>query len=204
MNRSHLRLLGFGLMAAWLLSGCANGYLLDNDVQAFSSLTALPAEPTYRFERLPSQQEPAQAQLESMAAAALQRAGLRRDDANPHYSVQVSGAIHRILSPWSSNWRYGAWGGPLRRHFGIGGTGLSGFDEPYWYRREVSVILRELPSNRVVFETHGVNDSPWVDDQAVFGAMFQAALQGFPTPPPGSRRVDVQVGAGQTLRYALG
>jgi hypothetical protein len=201
MNRLHLRLLGLALAAVWLLSGCANGYLLDNDVQAFSSLPALPAQPTYRFERLPSQQvrsqdAPAQAELEGMAAAALQQAGLRRDDANPHYSVQVTGVIHRILSPWSGNWRYGAWGGPLRPHFGIGGTGLSGADEPYWYRREVSVILRELPSNRVVFETHGVNDGPWVDDQAVFGAMFKAATQGFPAPPPGLRRVNVQVGGG--------
>jgi len=194
MIRSHLRLLGLALVAAWLLSGCATGYLLDNDVRAFSSLPTLPAQATYRFERLPSQQEPGQAQLEAMAASALQKAGLRRDDANPRFTVQVSGAIHRILSPWSTNWSHGAWGGPLRHHFGIGGTGLSGMDEPYWYRREVSVILRELPSNRVVFETHGVNDGPWVDDQAVFGAMFQAAMQGFPNPPPGPRRVDIQVG----------
>jgi hypothetical protein len=170
--------------------------LLDNDVQSFSGLSTLPAQPTYRFERLPSQQVPAQAELEGMAMAALQQAGLRRDDANARFSVQVSGAIHRILSPWSTNWSHGAWGGPLRPHFGLGGTGLSGLDEPYWYRREVTVILRELPSNRVVFETHGVNDGPWVDDQAVFGAMFQAAMQGFPTTPQGLRRVNIQVGAG--------
>jgi hypothetical protein len=196
MNRSLFRLLGAALFAGWLLSGCASGYLLDNDVQAFSSLPTLPAQAGYRFERLPSQQEPAQAQLEAMAMPALQQAGLRRDDSGARYTVQVSGAIHRLLSPWSSNWRHGAWGGPLRPHFGIGGTGLSGQDEPYWYRREVSVVLREMPSNKVVFETHGVNDGPWVDDQAVFGAMFKAALQGFPTPPSGLRRVNVQVGAG--------
>jgi hypothetical protein len=194
MNRSLFRLLGLALLAGWL-SACTNGYLLDNDVRAFSSLPALPAQPTYRFERLLSQREPAQAQLEAMADAALHASGLRRDDTNPHYTVQVSGDIHRILSPWSSNWRYGAWGGPLRHHFGLGGTGLSGSD-PYWYRREVSLILRELPTNKVVFETHGVNDGPWVDDQAVFGAMFKAAMQGFPTPPPGPRLVNIQVGAG--------
>jgi len=194
MNRLVLRLLG-SVLVLGALSACTNGYLLDNDVQSFSSLTALPAPPTYRFERLPSQQQPAQAQLEAMADAALHDAGLRRDDANPHYSVQVSGDIHRILSPWSSNWRYGAWGGPLRHHFGIGGTGLSG-NEPYWYRRDVAVIVRELPSNKVVFETHAVNDGPWVDDQAVFTAMFKAAMQGFPAPPPGHRLVNIQVGAG--------
>jgi hypothetical protein len=30
----------------------------------------------------------------------------------------------------------------------------------------------------------------------VLAAMFQAALQGFPTAPAGPRRVDVQVGSG--------
>jgi hypothetical protein len=196
MNRSYFRLVAFALLASWLLSACSTGYLLDNQVQAFSSLPSLPAQPSYRFERLPSQQEPAQAQLEAMADPALRQAGLARADASPRFSVQVSGAIHRILSPWSSNWRYGAWGGPMRRHFGVGGTGLSGLDEPYWYRREVTVVLRELPSNKVVFESNGVNDGPWVDDQAVFTAMFKAALQGFPAPPPGSRLVNVQVGGG--------
>jgi len=193
MKRFQLRLLGLALVAGWLLSGCTSGYLLDNDVQSFSSLQSLPAQPTYRFERLPSQQVPAQAQLESMADPALHQAGLRRDDANARYSVQVGGAVHRILSPWSDRWVYGAWGGPLRHHFGYGAF-TAGTDEPYWYRREASVIVRELASNKVVFETQAVNDGPWVNDQAVFAAMFQAALQGFPAPPPGLRRVNIQVG----------
>jgi hypothetical protein len=192
MNRSIFRLLGAALLAGWL-SACTNGYMLDNDVQSFSSLPALPAQPTYRFERLPSQQSPAQAELEAMASAALQQSGLRREDAAPRYSVQVSGAITRILSPWSDRWMYGSWGGPVRNHFGRGAF-TAGTDEPYWYRREITVILRELPTNRVVFESRGTNDGPWVDDQAVFGAMFRASMQGFPNPPSGLRRVNVQVG----------
>jgi hypothetical protein len=192
MNRSVLWLLGLAIAAASLLSGCATGYLLDNEVQAFSSLTSLPAQPSYRFDRLPSQQVPVQAQLEAMADPALHEAGLRRDDANSRYAVQITGAAHRILSPWSNRWVYGAWGGRLRHHFGFGG-GLSGLDEPYWYRREVSVVVRELPSSRVVFESRALNDGPWINDEAVFSAMFKAALQGFPAPPPGPRRVDIQV-----------
>ena len=190
MNRSVLRLLGLALAA--LLSGCTGGYLLDNDVQSFSTLQALPSQPAYRFDRLPSQQVPAQAQLESMADPALHQAGLRRDDASARYTVQVGGTVHRILSPWSNLWTHGAWTG-RQRHLGFGGS-LSGLDEPYWYRREVSVILRELPSNRVVFESNAINHGPWVNDQAVFSAMFQAALQGFPNPPPGPRAVNIQVG----------
>ena len=77
-------------VAALALSGCATGYLLDNTVQSFSQLPALPAQPTYRFERSLSQQvDPAQQALEALADPALHRAGLRRDDASPRYSVQV-------------------------------------------------------------------------------------------------------------------
>ena len=39
-----------------LLGGCASTRLVDSDVQSFSQLRALPAPPTYRFERTLSQQ----------------------------------------------------------------------------------------------------------------------------------------------------
>ena len=201
MIRSMLRVLGFSLLAGWLLSGCASGgYLLDNVVQSFSGFPAAPAQLTYRFDRLPSQQVAAQTQLEGMADPALHEAGFRRDDANPRYTVQVSAGIQRILSPWSNRWRWGAWDGHLRHRFGFGGFGygygggLAGWHEPFWYHRNVSVIVRELPGNKVVYESHASNDGPWVEDLAVLSAMFKAALQGFPTPPPGPRRVDVRVG----------
>ena len=132
------------MSALLLLAGCASSYLLDNQVQSFSQLPGPPAQPTYRFERLPSQQVPEQAALESMADAALHKAGLRRDDANPRFSVQVSARSQPTLSLWASpvdGW--GAFG--LRRHrFGFGvGSGLSGMESP-WYHRKVAVIVREL------------------------------------------------------------
>lgn len=197
MSYSVLRLLGAAVVAGWLLTGCAGGYLLDNNVQSFSNLTALPAQPTYRFERLPSQQDPSQAQLEAMADAALQKAGLRRDDANPRYSVQVGAQLQRVLSPWASPWDgWGGWGGIGWAHRGVGlGFGFPfGRMESPWYQRDVSIIIRELPSNRAIYETRASNAGPWMDNTAVFPVMFQAALQGFPTPPPGPRRVDIQVG----------
>lgn len=199
MKGSPPKLPGWAFALAFLLSGCATGYLLDNSVQSFSSLTALPAQPGYRFDRLPSQQAPAQAQLEAMADPALHKAGLRRDDAGPHYTVLVSARLERVLSPWSDpwdGWGWG-WGGGWRmgRHggFGLGMGGPFGRMESPWYHREVSLIIRELPSNRVVFESQAANDGPWMDDNSVFPAMFEAALQGFPTPPAGPRRVDIQV-----------
>jgi hypothetical protein len=193
-----LRLIGLAMLAL-ALAGCATGYLLDNQVQSFSQLQAVPAQPTYRFERALSQQgDPNQQALEAMADPALQRAGLRRDDAAPRYSVQVLARVDRILSPYGDPY-WGGWGGGWSLGFG-GRHGAIGFGAPfptyesYWFRRQVSVIVRELASNRIVYETHASNEGPLLDSPSVLAAMFDAAMQGFPTPPPGRRRVDINLG----------
>lgn len=185
--------------AVLVLAGCASTYKLDNQVQSFSHLAAMPAQPSYRFERSLSQQaDPAQQALEALADPALHRAGLRRDDSAPRYSVQVSARTERSLSPYADPWGpwgWGGWGVGLGgRHFGLGLGGPWPRGDSYWFHREVSVIVRELASNRVVYETRAVNDGPWLDNNAVLPAMFDAAMQGFPNPPPGPRRVDIQVG----------
>jgi hypothetical protein len=184
-------------IALLLLSGCASTYTLDNQVQSFSQLTALPAPATYRFERLPSQQEPSQAQLEALADPALNQAGLKRDDANPRYSVQVSARLQLEVSPWADPWDRGwGWGGGFgwRHHHRGFGVGMWGpYDSPPWYHREVNVIVRDLGANRVVFESRAVNDGPWRESTYVLPAMFQAAMQGFPNPPPGPRTVNIQL-----------
>lgn len=194
-----LRLAGAAIVLVSLgaLSGCATGYLLDNQVQSFSSLQALPAPASYRFERLPSQQaDAAQVQLESFADPALFAAGLRRDDSAPRYAVQVTARVQPMLSPYADpwdrfGWGFGSWGWGRRGGVGIG---IGNRFEPSWYHREVNVLVRELASGKVVYETRAVNDGPWMDNSSVLPAMFQAALQGFPTPPQGPRRVDIQVG----------
>jgi len=187
------------LLVVVALTGCATGFLLDNQVQSFSHLTTLPSPATYRFERTPSQQaDPAQSALEALADPALHRVGLRRDDAAPRFSVQVSARTVRMLSPYADPWD--AWGGGWGMGFGGGGVGI-GFGMPFgrmespWYRREVGVVMRDLASNQVVYETRATNTGPWLDNRMVIPAMFDAALQGFPNPPPGPRRVDIQVGA---------
>lgn len=198
--RSAVRLFVAAAVAVFL-AGCATGYRLDNQVQTFSQLAAIPAQPTYRFERSLSQQaDPAQQALEALADPALHRAGFRRDDAAPRYSVQVSARTTRTLSPYADPWDSWGWGGGWGlgvsgRHFGIGFGAPFPRQDSYWFHREVSVVVRELAGNRVVYETHATNDGPWLDNRAVLPAMFEAALQGFPNPPPGPRRVDIQVGA---------
>jgi hypothetical protein len=195
MLSKSLRRVALLLLAAAALSGCATSYILDNSVQSFSSLAALPAQPTYRFDRLPSQQAfQFQGQIEAMADPALFKVGLRRDDAAPNLGIQVTARVQRALSPWSDPWD--SWGGMgwNRWHggFGVGGP-FPRLEQP-WFHREVGIVVRDLPTNRVVYETHAVNDGPWSDNATVFPAMFEAALQGFPNAPSGARQVNVKIG----------
>jgi Domain of unknown function (DUF4136) len=189
-------------IAAALLSGCST-YMLDNNVQSFSGLQALPPNPTYSFERLPSQaNQPSQSQVESLADPALFQAGLRRDDAAPRYTVQVSARVQRVLSPWYDPWDSWGWGGfgwHHRSHFGFGGP-FPRMEQP-WFVREVGIVMREKATNRVVYETRAASDGPWLDNGVVLPAMFSAALQGFPNPPQGVRKVNIQLG-GQSSQTA--
>ncbi|MBN8751619.1 MULTISPECIES: DUF4136 domain-containing protein [Variovorax] len=188
------------------LTGCATSWVVDSDVKSFSSLAAVPPGATYRFDRLPSQQADGARQdsLEAMAAAALDKVGLRRDDAHPQYNAQIGARVTAGLSPWADPWLYDGpwgygWGGGYgyygRRWYGGGWYGGPAFAPPAnpWYEREVSIVLREAGSNRVVYETRARNDGPYTSSAAVLPVMFQAALQGFPNPPQGERRVNIEL-----------
>ncbi|MEJ8854583.1 DUF4136 domain-containing protein [Variovorax robiniae] len=197
------------------LAGCASTWVVDSNVRSFSKLDAVPAGTTYRFERLPSQQvaEPQQSQLEGMAGAALARVGLQRDDDRAVYSAQVTARVAATLSPWADPWLYGpgwgpGWGpgygygyyGPRygRGWYGGGWYGGGWYGAPFytpaanpWYEREVGLVLRDLKSGQVVYETRARNDGPYSSSGVILAVMFDAALQGFPNPPPGERRVDI-------------
>jgi hypothetical protein len=194
------------LAAVATLSGCATSWVVDSDVKSFSSLSTVPPGATYRFERLPSQQADTARQdsLEAMAAAALDKVGLRRDDAKPQYSAQIGARVTAGLSPWADPWLFdGPWGygygggyGYGRRLYGSGWYGGPAYFPPAanpWYEREVSIVLREAGSNRVVYETRARNDGPYNASAAILPVMFQAALQGFPNPPQGERRVNIDL-----------
>jgi len=204
--------LGVVLLAIGL-GGCAR-WVVDSDVRSFASMSGVPAGATYRFERLPSQQfeEAAQQQLEAWAGAALEGVGLRRDDSAPQLSALIGARVSSELSPWADPWMFGGpwggWGGGFgyggrwgpgpgwgpRGWYGAGWYGPAFGPPPSpWFNREVSIVLRELPSNRVVYETHARNDGPNSNSAAILPVMFQAALQGFPNPPQGERRVNIEI-----------
>jgi hypothetical protein len=173
-------------LAALVLAGCATPGT-QATVQSFSQLQTLPPNPSYRFERLPSQVgQPMQDQLEAAADAPLFRAGLRRDDASPKYAVQVRAGIDALAGPspgWGSSLGIGIGGGGRGGGVGIGLGFPIGGSAPRQMQR-VDVLVRELASGRTVYESNATGDG-----SVPTTALVDAALQGFPNPPPGPRTV---------------
>ncbi|MDW5445108.1 DUF4136 domain-containing protein [Polaromonas sp. SM01] len=176
-----------------LLGGCASTRLVDSEVTSFARWTPAPPAPgaNYRFERLPSQQSDAQQQqLESLAQAALAKVGLQHNPSAATLSVQVSASTLPVLRPsWDGGYAAYPYGGP---NIFIGG-GLGGGMERPLYRRELSIVMRELRSNAVVYETRASSEALWQDNTPVLAAMFDAALRGFPVPPAGPRRISIEM-----------
>ncbi len=189
------------------LAGCGTVRLVDTDVRSYATPSGVPLGASYRFERLPSQQANAaqQTRLEAMAQQALAKVGLRRHDTAASYSVQVSvGMKVDPYSPWDrpaisggAGWNLGvgihtgnvliAGGGPV---LGMPGFGLG--EQPYYWR-QISLVIRHLGTNQVVYETHAAHDGRWADSAAVLPAMLDAALTGFPNPPAGVRRINIEI-----------
>ena len=119
------------LLAAAALSGCASLNNVDADVSSFSRWPAGRPPATYAFERLPSQQQqPQQAQmLEDAARPAIEGAGLvpAPEGGAPDVTVQVGARITETgLSPYDDPFWYGGMY-PWHRPFGYRYYG-----RPYW------------------------------------------------------------------------
>jgi hypothetical protein len=185
------------LTATALLAGCSTVREVNSTVQSYSSLGAIPAPPTYRLETLPSQRGqvnfPA---IEAQAQQALARVGLTRDDARASLVVQI-GAVARYARDYAS-WPYydpywgprWGWGMSYGRGWGWGmGGGMMFNEPPLEYYRAVSLVMRDIKTQQIVYETSAQRQDVWTDDPAIFGILFDAALTGFPRPPQGSRTV---------------
>jgi len=188
-------------MAAALLAGCAGPRLVESDVNSFSTLSALPSPPTYRIERLPSQEAHSAAYIpiEAQAEQALARVGLQRDDARPRLIAQIGaegGYASPRYWPYYSDPFYGrfGWGLGYGGRWGWGmGMGWMMDTPPTLYHRGVSLVLRDAATQQVVYETSAVYEDVWTDDPAIYGVLFNQALSGFPQPPRGRRTIRTEV-----------
>lgn len=204
-----MRMLRLALIAVLLagLAGCASGpRIVSADVRTSAAQppgAAVLHDMRYRFESAVALvNQPAPDKLQALAQEALTRVGAQRDDAAARVGVQVSGSVNVYWSDGvGSPWGYA---GSPRFTFGLGvgrgwhGGGLGiGFGGPLWsdpvpiYASEVGLLMRDLQSGQIVYDTRARHDGTWLDADAVLKALFAAALEGFPNPPAGPQRVDV-------------
>ena len=177
------------------LAGCASKRLIDSEVRSFRSGTLDMAAASYQFERLPSQQADAAAQVqrENWAAPVLQRVGLSLASQVPRFTVQLSVATEQVLR-----------NDPVfpRRWVGMAGAGLFGAPpmmlplEPMLYRFRVQVLVRDAQSREVVYETSAQHTGPWSDQANILPAVLLAAMRDFPKEASGPMSVKVEIGPG--------
>lgn len=187
-----------GFLLALALSGCSTTRRIDSQVQSVQANVVGAASLSgarYRFERLPSQiHNPAAGLAEQQAQVALAAVGLARDDAAAQLSVQINArATSYLLDPWGRP-VLGLGMNSYRGH-GVGfgmGWGMRYPPTPQ-YHYEVSLVMRDLRSAQVVYETQAVHQGPWADASAIFPVLMQAALQDFPHPPAASRVVNIDI-----------
>lgn len=203
MKRSISAIFSVAVMALFMV-GCSTTRVLENEVTAFYNWNAAPPTPgtAYRFERLPSQQVIGAQQdyVEERARAALAKVGMVMNPTAARYSVQVRVSTQVIERLPYDGAGYDGFGFATPGIFLGGGNygaafGLSfpmRFSEPY-YRRELTLLMSDLGTHQVVFETRALSDGVQGETLSVLSAMLDAALRGFPQPPPGPYRVNVQI-----------
>lgn len=193
---------------ALLLTGCAGLSRVDSTVESFARWDATPSgapaatvpdgPQRYRFERLPSQTDGSggQARLEALARTVLAARGWTAADADARWTVQVSAtSVRSARDPWNDPW--GPW--RLRAHV-VAGNGHVYFaplfafpPDPPDQQRQVTLLIREAATGRVVYETRAEHISRWNNTPALWQAMLEAALRDFPKPPAGPRQVQVDL-----------
>ena len=203
MKRSISAIFSVAVMALFMV-GCSTTRVLENEVTAFYNWNAAPPTPgtAYRFERLPSQQVIGAQQdyVEERARTALAKVGMQMNPVTARYSVQVRVSTQVIERLPYDGAGYDGFGFATPGVFLGGGSqgaafGLSfpmRFSEPY-YRRELTLLMSDLGTHQVVFETRALSDGVQGETLSVLSAMLDAALRGFPQPPPGPHRINVQI-----------
>ena len=182
-------------LAALVLAGCATTRNVDSEVRSFAGPQAVPAGASYRFERLPSQTAKTQDPLERAAQHVLNAKSLVRKDDQPAYSVQLR--LERdTVTP---NSPYRAYGSPFSDRVVMASDGTlwrrvgRPLLDPIWYRNSLQVVVRDLASSTVAFETRAVHEGPWSDIENLMAPLMEAALRDFPQGNPGPNTIIVEL-----------
>lgn len=176
-----------------LLAGCSLPRMIDSQVQSYVGTVPAVGNASFRFDRLPSQQnnDGKQDQIEAFAQSALEHIGMVRSDAAPRYVVEVLLAVETVRNPYYR---------PPRPRLVVGNDGRIYEEWPIfmnmeapWFRHSVKVLLRDTGSSQVAYETTAVFDGPWTDTPNLLPPMLEAALKDYPQPV--QRRVVVELPA---------
>ena len=218
----HFKLwtLCLAILSAAFLTGCSTVRVIESQVQTNAQWlpqNPAPAKAQFRLERLPADVNNMQAGwAEVELVSALAPLGWTRNDVDAQYSVWIGvRTAEFITDTWGRPVR-GPWinhvyirGGTGYRPRGVS-TGVStgvgwslmtpvypgmrhGFPPTVSYAQEVSIIIRDLSTSQVVYQTKATHDGPWSDHANILRTMISAALQGFPSPSTVKRRVDIPI-----------
>lgn len=207
-----MRRTGRWLLAGVVLAlnlGCASVMRVDSQVESHAQwgTAALPASTaSYVFERTPSQAGAAladsQTALETLAAKVLAHHGWQTSTPLPAASQPAPWRVQVLAStttlpraPWDDprDRVWPRWGvSASNAGVGIQLGGLFSFDMPY-YVRKLTLLVRDGSTGRVVYETSAAHHGRWRDSPALWRAMLEAALTGFPAPQPGVQQVNIDI-----------
>ena len=70
--------------------------------------------------------------------------------------------------------------------------GLLRGDMPY-HQRSVSVVVRDSRQGQVAYEAQAAHDGRWNSTPAIWKAMLEAALTGFPQPNGTRQQINIDV-----------
>jgi hypothetical protein len=180
------------LLVPLLLAGCAMPRMIDSDVNSFAGTAPAVRGASFRFDRLPSQQNTGgvQDRIEAITQTALEHVGLTRNDAAPRYLVQVQFSAETMRNPYYRP----------RTRLVVGADGRIYEEWPLfpdlntpWFRHSVKLVLRDSGNGQAAYETTAVFDGPWSDTLNLLPPMLEAALQDYPQPM--RRRVVVELPA---------
>jgi hypothetical protein len=110
------------------------------------------------------------------------------------FYVDVWGRRYPGVPPYSPGFfsEFGVFVGPGRVGPGTRiGMGWTSWPPTVRYAYAVSLLLRDLETQRIVYEPRASHEGPWGDRDKVLPTLLKAALQDFPAPHAGPVKIQI-------------